>query len=204
MILTCNWICGFIIAKAPGLPACLSLSRFVRPPSLRLHTRKFVLFPEKVILFLECPPPCPSSPPYPPHPPSPDRRPARHRRVIALPSPCPPCQPCGTRDKLHLSWRPRDGELKREKIVFSQDAEPRPYPLRVREAGPRFLFVDTFIFVHRTSHSCSFLFADMFEYLFTLLFIFVRTADTFICFHAFVHFCSQICSNICSWSCSWT
>ena len=49
------------VAKAPGLPGCLSLSRFVRTPSLRLHTRKILLFPEKNSFVLGTP--TPAAPP---------------------------------------------------------------------------------------------------------------------------------------------
>ena len=49
------------MAKAPGLPGCLSLSRFVRTPSLRLHTRKILLFPEKNSFVLGTP--TPAAPP---------------------------------------------------------------------------------------------------------------------------------------------
>ena len=39
------------VAKAPSLLACLSLSRFVPPPSLRLHTPMNLLFRQNFLLF---------------------------------------------------------------------------------------------------------------------------------------------------------
>ena len=57
------------VAKAPGLPACLSLSRFAHPPSLRLPTTNSSSF----CSFCSSDPPAPLRPPAPRSQPSPAR-----------------------------------------------------------------------------------------------------------------------------------
>ena len=91
------------LAKAPGLPACLSLSRFVCPLSLRLHTPVNVLFTCCSRAHFGIPaqtnPPTQPTHPTPPHPPIP-----------AQPSPVHPPQPFPSHPK-----RKKEKEEKEEK-----------------------------------------------------------------------------------------
>ncbi len=104
------------MAKAPGLPACLSLSRFVCPLSLRLHTPVNVLFTCCSRAHFGIPPPLhppipaqtnpPTQPthPKPPHPPIP-----------AQPSPVHPPQPFPSHPNRKKGKRKKRKKGKRKK-----------------------------------------------------------------------------------------
>ena len=132
------------MAKAPGLPACLSLSRFVCPLSLRLHTPVNVLFTCCSRAHFGIPPPLhppipaqtnpPTQPthPTPPHPPIP-----------AQPSPVHPPQPFPSHPNRKKGKRKKRKKGKRKKRKKGKRKKEKGEEKKFLRRG--FLFRSTFI-----------------------------------------------------------